>query len=784
MKRILLLSIPLAFLAACGGAKKGCKETGCSAGSVCNANSGVCEVLNIGGGGGNMGGGSGGGAGGMGGGSGGGAGGTGGGGGTMDAGMDAGVDAGVVIDPFDDGGVFVPGDICTYPVVVDFDGGTASDAGSAAVVTVTVDLAVQTDQYKAQCNGSSGVGADAIFAVTLTEPKGLIVTATDTSGKGQDAVIALVNSPCAAFNQSACVDATTQAETLTVERLPAGTWYVLLENYADDTADDGTYDVQFELVDPVAGPANDACSAAETITFMNGAATVNGTTAGAFNDTANQPLTCSARSALSADVFYTFTLTQPQDVTVTTTVPSGSSLSPAVAITTVCGQGGAMVQKGCGTGSAFTARGVPAGTYFLVVDGNSASTGGFTVDLALAPPTPVPMNDTCATPTTLVPSVSQMVDVNAAAGDYDFSCANAAGGDVVYQFTTTMPQKVTLIATGMNGADGVMSLREAPCDDDTNEIDCQDNAISGPEEIRIQTLPAGTYFVVLSAYSQSAGQFGLELTLEPPPPPPANDTCATAATLVPNMSQMVDVVAAVSDYTLDCAVPLLGEAVYTFTTTAAQRVVITATGTGDSDPVLSLRGAPCDTAMDIRCMNDTGSFDPEVLAVNNLPAGTYYVMLASNGTEGQFGIELQLLPPVPPPANDTCAMPEVVTLTSGTAMRTVDLTAANADITSDFPMCANSANGTDVVFQVTIPAGQTLTIDATPTGFDLDLVIFVRAPMCLTTPSLGCVDDGFPGDPESLDVPNTTGAPLTVFVIVKAYDFTRLDLVDIVFTTM
>jgi hypothetical protein len=344
-----------------------------------------------------------------------------------------------------------------------------------------------------------------------------------------------------------------------------------------------------------------------------------------------------------------------------------------------------------------------------------------------------------------------------------------------------MAQRVTLTAAGMGGADGVMSLRGAPCDDSTNEVDCQDSEISDPEVIRVNSLPAGTYFVVLGAYSQSAGQFGLTLALDPPPAPPANDTCATAATLVPNTSQMVDVVAAVADYTLDCSSPALGEAVYTFTTTATQMVRITATGTGDSDPVLSLRGMPCDSATDLECVNDTDSFDPEVLLLNNLPAGTYYVMLASDGTEGQFGIELEVLPNVGAPTNESCTAPETVTLTGGTATRIVDLAQATIDLPSD--LCADMADGPEVVFQVTIPANETLTVDADPNGADLDPVIFYRAPMCTTTPSLDCVDDGFPGDAETLDITNTTASPMTVFVVVKAYDDMRVNLINVTFTS-
>ena len=779
MKRVLLLSIPLAVFVACGPVvKKGCKETGCGAGAVCNSNSGVCELLTtMGGGGGTTGGGVGGGAGGGGGGSMGGDGGNG----------DAGVDAGPTIDPFDDGGVFTPGDICNYAIPVRFDAGMSADGGPASVVTLTVDLAAETDQYKAVCNASSGTGNDALFQITLTEPKGLIVTTTDTSGKMQDGVLALVNSPCPLMAQGACVDALGPgaSEVLSLDRVPAGTYYLLIENYAADNLGDGTYDVQFELVDPVPGPPNDACSAAQALTFTNGMATAMGTTVGAFNDTAGSPLTCSAGSARNPEVFYTLTLTQSQDVTVTVTTPTGSNLTPAFSLTTRCGLGGATNQRGCrtGSGSTFTTRSVPAGTYFIVVDGDDATRGEFTLNVTLSPPTPTPMNDTCATPTTLVPNMSQMVDANSAARDYTFTCAGGSGGDVVYQFTTTMAQNVTLTATGMGGADAVLSLRNAPCDASTNEVVCVDNEISAPEVISVANLPAGSYFVVLAAWSLTSGQFGLALALDPPTLPPPNETCATPSTLVPNVSQAIDLAAALSDYTLSCSMGGFGgDAVYQFTTTQAQRVVVTATGVGNTDPVLAIRGAPCDTSTNLTCANTTGSTSPEVLIRNNLPAGTWFVIVRSDGTAAQLLIQLALEPPRPPPTNDTCAMPDVVTLTAGTASRNVDLSDALPDIASD--LCGTFSNGADVVYQVTIPTAQTLTVVGTPVGSVLDPVLFEMSPMCPMATSEVCVDLGGSGGAETLIVPNATGAPKIVFVIVKAYNVARPGVIDLVFTTM
>ena len=466
----------------------------------------------------------------------------------------------------------------------------------------------------------------------------------------------------------------------------------------------------------------------------------------------------------------------------TVDTPTTSDLQPAIGLINACGATGMMNQRGCDTGlpATFVARGVPAGTYYLVVDGASAQTGAFTVDVTLAAPTPLPTNDTCSTPTILVPNTSQMVDANAAAGDYTYSCASPSGGDVVYEFTTTMPQKVTLTVTGTGGADSVVSLRGAPCDMATNEVGCVDDTISAPEVLTANNIPAGTYYVLVAAYSPSAGQFGVELALDAAVLPPANDTCTAPETLVPNVSQSIDLGAATPDYTFSCSFSSGGDAVYQFTTTQAQRVVVTATGVGSADAVLALRSAPCDTSTDLACANNTSS-GAEVLTRNNLAAGTYYVLLASNGTDTQFGIALTLEPPRPPPTNETCATPALVTLTGGTATANVDLTDAVADLPSD--LCSTSSDGADVVYEVSVPAGMTLTVVGTPVGNALDPVLFARSPVCAMTTSEVCIDAGGGGTAETLVVPNTTGAAKTVFVVVKAYRLTSPGEINLTFTT-
>lgn len=775
----LLIAVPLAVLAGCGPAVKMCAETGCAAGSICNSRTGVCEISSASGGGEATAGGGGspvGGGGSTGGGSAGGGGSTGGGGHSSDAG----VDGGKTIDPFDDGGVFVPGDICTYAIPVLFDGG-ASDGGPPKV-TLRVNLATAQNQYRASCNSSLGSGKDLLFELTLAEPKGVIISANDTTNGRQDAVISLVTSPCASFNQAACIDTTNDPEVLYFDRLPAGTYYVLLENFGVNVTD-GAYEVQFELLDPVPAPPNDSCGGAEDLVFTSGVATAMGTTVGAFNDSAGSPLTCSSASATSPEVYYRFTLAQPQDVHVRVDVPTGSNLAPAVALTDACGAGGMGTTRGCttATGAPFIAKRIPAGTYYLVVDGNTASTGPFWFEVALAPPTPLPTNDTCATPAPLGSGVRQTVDTNEFNRDYSFSCATGlSGGDVVYQFTITLPQKVTINAAGRAGADAVVSLRGAPCATSSQEIACADDSTWLPEVLTEWNLPAGTYYVVLGARSTSQSLFDLELTVEPPFPPPTNETCSAPATLTPHVSQNVDLGPAMLDYDFGCAFVSGGDAVYQFTTTMAQRVVVTATGVGRADAVLALRGPPCDTSMNITCVNDTEEGEVETLEYNNLPAGTYYVLLASDGLDARFGIQLTLEPPRLPPTNESCSAPEVVTLTAGMASSTVDLGQAMADLPSD--LCGTTAIGQDVVYQVVLPGMSELTVVATPTSPALDTVMFARSPLCAMAASEVCVDDTADGDEETLTVANSTPSPKTVFIMVKAYDVTRSAELSLTFT--
>ena len=73
-----------------------------------------------------------------------------------------------------------------------------------------------------------------LFELTLLQETGLVVTASDGTGAmDQDLTVTLVSNPCPDFNQVACVDSFSSTEVLTMERVPAGRWFVMVENYGN-----------------------------------------------------------------------------------------------------------------------------------------------------------------------------------------------------------------------------------------------------------------------------------------------------------------------------------------------------------------------------------------------------------------------------------------------------------------------------------------------------------------------------------------------------------------------
>jgi hypothetical protein len=128
---------------------------------------------------------------------------------------------------------------------------------------------------------------------------------------------------------------------------------------------------------------------------------------------------------------------------------------------------------------------------------------------------------------------------------------------------------------------------------------------------------------------------------------------------------------------------------------------------------------------------------------------------------------------VPPPDNDTCDAPEPL----GAGMTRGTLRGARNDYSfrssggSALTGCVG-ANGSDVVYEVEVPAGERVAIVASPTS-SLDIVMNLVDPAgasCSSVSScVGSIDARGSGTAESLSYTNTTGSARTLTLIVEGY---------------
>lgn len=528
-----------------------------------------------------------------------------------------------------DAGVFTPGDTCANALPVDFGGGTK--------VTLSVDLAQATGQYEPRCGSPVGSGNDMVFALDLPQAQKLRVTATSTGANPQAPVLALMASPCTSEAMRQCSAST--PTVLEVERVQAGTWFVLLDNYqAADVP--GTYELEFELLPAPPQLPNDECATATQLTFTNDVATVTGTVVGADDTNAyGPPEVCTSTLHTSGDVFYRFTLTQPQQVVIEV---SSSQFSPSMDLRSAC----AGEVLACSRGTTAIPAGsfspnLPAGDYVVMVDMASEDRGEFTLKVTLSPPVIPPPNN-CTAPETLVPGATVMFDASGDTADLaGLSCGFLRQHEAAYTFTLATPQVVSLVVTPMGPENPNIELRRTACNPG-EVLDCESKSDPGPVSLQGRALPAGTYYVVIGFETDFASA-GLSFDVQPMPAPPAHDTCATAQQVVFNgdiAMTTVNMVGSTASYTPSGACSALsgGDVVYRVTVPAGDTLFVNTT-TGGRLPHVIFTTTTCASAAQVVC-------DFERTAYENTTGGaqTVFVIIKASkpGREGTVNVKFTM----------------------------------------------------------------------------------------------------------------------------------------------
>jgi hypothetical protein len=416
-------------------------------------------------------------------------------------------------------------------------------------------------------------------------------------------------------------------------------------------------------------------------------------------------------------------------------------------------QGGKLAKlRGRGVGSATDALALPI---YVHTDHGTA----VTIDVQLLPPEPLPTHETCGTAELIVPGVPENAYLVDAVKDLGSVCTGGTG-DLVYAFTLDAPANVDVYGTSIDG-DGIptLSLRGPGCALPADEITCQSAASA---HLFWQSLPAGTYYVAVSASAPTEVSVAVEVS--PPTAPQPDETCATAPALIANQTLAVDLAGHQDDHHLGC-LPGAADAAYALTLTETSDVLLVQRiASGDTGAVELALPACAGAADQLAC--GLGALSPVRASEHGVAAGEYRVVAESVLATG---IELTAFvrPSVPPtlvPFADSCA--DVLEIPAGGGLFQGTTANATADFNAGCDQGSVPQGGArDQILELTLAVPKRVVLDMSGSAFTT-LLDVRKGPACPGQEvALGCAV-GLGPDRSFLDL--TLGAG-TYYIQVDGY---------------
>lgn len=516
-------------------------------------------------------------------------------------------------------------------------------------------------------------GADVVYALELVAPG---VLSAQLAGAG-GTVLYLHASNCESVHDVACGESALPPTTL-----EPGLYYLIVDATAAGNAQD--FLLLIDLAElPPEPPANDSCSAPVTIEASGGPTLLHGDTRAALDDFAGGACVGAAVTAGSPDVVYRLVLDRASllDVAIEPDFDSVVYLAAEP-----CGDG---IELACDDDHDELHQRLPAGTYYLFVDGYQGARGTFDLTVSLTPLELAP-EDVCETAPLLPLDPAYHGEVagsTAALGDeYRGSCGGEGGPDAAHR--VVLPRRGRVRAALDAAFDGRVHLHGADCIGGP-ELACGvDGLVSG-------SLPAGTYHLVVDgSWAQASGAYrlGVELDLAAD-----NETCELARAVeldeAGHGAQAASTVAASDDYATACGGAGAGDTVFLIELDRPSHLQLSVAAAFDAR--LALLEAGCDPGAALGCGGDT-------LRVEGLAAGSYYLVVDGHepGDEGPFTLHVDAIAIFDPPANDLCATAAIVPLQAEqTQVVSGDLTHARDD---GWLEGCGGLGGNDVYYQIDI----------------------------------------------------------------------------------
>jgi hypothetical protein len=267
-----------------------------------------------------------------------------------------------------------PGESCYNPIAL------SKLTGAGTTETLTGDT---TGFFHDRNLGCWGLGPDTVYTFTTTEA--LTFQASLVSkGSSYNPSLSLLGLPCDKGSEvTSCGDGLFPQGTASVAKshLAAGIYFLWVSGKS--SAGEGAYELKTSLATPVLG---ESCTNTKPLMFSMGQA------GGSASDTADTSAMVNDASAGcggagAPDLVYSFTTNKELNLSVTVT-PGGTGLQPVVYLREkLCTAFDKRCEAASSPGSpvTLTASKLPAGTYFLWVDGDKANgaSGKFTLSATL-----------------------------------------------------------------------------------------------------------------------------------------------------------------------------------------------------------------------------------------------------------------------------------------------------------------------------------------------------------------------------------------------------------------
>ncbi|MCY1041876.1 hypothetical protein OV208_11180 [Corallococcus sp. bb12-1] len=532
-----------------------------------------------------------------------------------------------------------PGDTCALalPLGLPPEGGTTVIPGT---------LTGAFNEHQSDC--SLYVYEDRVYTFTLTEPMSFIAEATNASGT-KAPTLTLRRGTCDG-TVSTCTVGGSARSSIRDTSLAAGTYYLFVDkaSYEDAPTD---YSLKVSLGSM---PAGDSCANALPLglpTSGPGQVTVQGDTGRFFHDLTPS---CGAPYVRreAPDAVYTFTTTEQMNLRLSTKALT-PGFRPTVSLRRGCG--GLDTDLRCAWTPTYSPdtwtsyRDLPAGTYYVVVDGNeTAHVGDFELVARLSRSGQV--GESCASPEPLTLSLGthgRATLTRAFADSFDdhADCWGREGSDAVFAVSTDRPRRLHARATGSPAVtQPVLSVRRSPCDDTASQLACERASLDGLARASAD-LPTGTsYLLVKSPLANPTGTFQLDVNVDDFVP---GDVCADALPLSfsngaagGTATVTLDPAAHGTDAKLTCDSGNRPDTFFTFTTDRMLNLSATLLRQNTSDTFSMGLLADCGGPESV-CRATSFSTAPLVLTRSALPAGTH-VLVVRGGTG--FTVDLSLAP--------------------------------------------------------------------------------------------------------------------------------------------